>query len=68
MMGNEEKGGVEHWPYETAYSILKIQGTPTRMIFFPDEGHVYAKPKSARFAFNEVLNWLEIYMPPADAD
>lgn len=68
MMGNEEKGSVEHWPYETAYSILKSQGAPTKMILFPEEGHVYAMPESARFAFDEVLDWLETYMPPAEAD
>ena len=66
MVGNEDLGGVAHLPSEVMYSILKENGVPTRMLKFPEEGHNYTRPESARFAFEEVHKWLETHMSKAD--
>lgn len=64
MLGNEILGGVDHMPSEVLYSILREQGTPTRMIKFVEEGHNHSRPASARRAFEEARNWLERHMRP----
>lgn len=62
MMGNEERGGVDHFPYEVIFSILRYNGIPTRMLSFMDEGHGYAHPAAAQIAFEEARSWFDAYV------
>ncbi|NIR62060.1 MAG: alpha/beta fold hydrolase, partial [Gammaproteobacteria bacterium] len=63
LMGGGPPGGMDHWPWEVVFAILRDRGTPARMLVFPEEGHVYASPDSARLAFEEMRAWLEAHMP-----
>lgn len=68
MMGSEERGGLRHWPWEAVFTITRGRGVPARMLIFPEEGHAYSSPQSARRAFNEIMAWLEVYVPPNAPD
>ena len=56
--------------HETAFTLIRQAGVPTRYIMFPDEGHTYSTPEAALVAFDLVTDWLAKHMPaePGDAD
>lgn len=63
LVGRGAGGGVDHWPWEVVYSILRSRDTPARMLVFTGEGHNYSSPASAGLAFTEMRAWLELHMP-----
>lgn len=48
------------------HGVLQLMGVPSRMVIFPDEGHWIAKPRNARVWWNEVLDWLDRHLSPAE--
>lgn len=40
------------------FTALQRQGIPSRLLYFPDEGHFIAKPQNAKLWWNEVHGWL----------
>jgi dipeptidyl aminopeptidase/acylaminoacyl peptidase len=40
------------------YNTLQARGVPTRLVWFPDEGHWVMKPRNSRLWYGEVLAWL----------
>ena len=44
------------------YTALQLNGTPSKLIIFPDEGHWIMKPQNSEFWYGEVLGWFEKYL------
>jgi len=41
------------------YNTLQARGIPSRLVWFPDEGHWVLKPRNSRLWYDEVFAWLE---------
>jgi len=41
------------------FTALQRQGVPSRMVYFPDEGHWINKPANAALWYNEFLKWMD---------
>jgi dipeptidyl aminopeptidase/acylaminoacyl peptidase len=50
------------------FTALQIQGVPSRLLMFPDEGHWVLKPGNSRLWHNTVMDWLHRYLGGAEAD
>ena len=48
------------------FTALRRQGIPSRLVYFPDDGHWINKPKNSRLFYNEVLGWLDKYIGKPD--
>jgi|Deesub1362B_J571_1020462.scaffolds.fasta_scaffold00919_2 dipeptidyl aminopeptidase/acylaminoacyl peptidase len=44
------------------FTALQRQGVPSRLIIFPDEGHVISKPQNNVRWWKEIHRWLEKYL------
>jgi dipeptidyl aminopeptidase/acylaminoacyl peptidase len=44
------------------YTALQLNGTPSKLIVFPDEGHWIMKPQNSEFWYGEVLGWFEKHL------
>jgi dipeptidyl aminopeptidase/acylaminoacyl peptidase len=44
------------------YTALQLNGTDSRLVVFPDEGHWILKPQYSEFWHREVLGWLAKYL------
>lgn len=50
------------------FTALQRQSIPSRLLYFPDEGHWVLKPKNSRLWNNTVLDWLDRFvMTPQSA-
>lgn len=43
----------------TAFNSLQAQGVPSRLLTFPDEGHVATKPENTVMWYDVVFNWVK---------
>lgn len=43
------------------FTALQRQGIPSKMLYFPDEGHWVQKPANARLWWTTVLDWIDHY-------
>ncbi|MCJ7813666.1 prolyl oligopeptidase family serine peptidase, partial [bacterium] len=41
------------------FTALQRQNVPSKLLYFPDEGHFIEKPQNARLWWNTVLNWID---------
>ncbi|HUI42508.1 MAG TPA: S9 family peptidase [Terriglobia bacterium] len=46
------------------FTSLQRRGVPSRMLYFPDEGHWVLKPQNSRLWYHTVLDWLDRYLQP----
>ncbi|HVN77591.1 MAG TPA: S9 family peptidase [Terriglobia bacterium] len=46
------------------FSALQRRGVPSRLLYFPDEGHWVLKPQNSRLWYRTVLEWLDRYLKP----
>lgn len=46
------------------FSALQRRGVPSRLLYFPDEGHWVLKPQDSRFWYQTVLAWLDRHLQP----
>jgi dipeptidyl aminopeptidase/acylaminoacyl peptidase len=46
------------------FTALRRQDVPTRLVYFPDEGHWISKPANQRVWWTEVQEWLVRYLRP----
>jgi dipeptidyl aminopeptidase/acylaminoacyl peptidase len=46
------------------FSALQRQGVPSRLLYFPDEGHWVLKPQNSQLWYKTVLGWLDQYLKP----
>jgi dipeptidyl aminopeptidase/acylaminoacyl peptidase len=46
------------------FSALERQSVPSRLLYFPDEGHWVLKPQNSQLWYRTVLGWLDQYLKP----
>jgi dipeptidyl aminopeptidase/acylaminoacyl peptidase len=46
------------------FTMLQRRGIPSRLLYFPDEGHWVLKPQNSRLWYQTVLGWLDRYLSP----
>jgi dipeptidyl aminopeptidase/acylaminoacyl peptidase len=44
------------------FTALQRRGVPSRLIYFPDEGHWVLKPQNSQLWYKTVLEWLDKYV------
>ncbi len=44
------------------FTALQRQGTPSKLLFFPDEDHFVRKPRNAELWWNTIHEWFEEYL------
>jgi len=44
------------------FTALQRKGVPSRLLYFPDEGHWVLKPKNRKVWWETVLDWIERYV------
>ncbi|MFB0519079.1 MAG: prolyl oligopeptidase family serine peptidase, partial [Acidobacteriota bacterium] len=47
-----------------AFTALQRQGIPSRLLYFPDEGHWVLKPQNAELWWKTVLQWFDQHLKP----
>lgn len=47
------------------FTTLQRKGIPSKMLYFPDEGHWVLKPANSELWHNTVFDWLKEYLKPA---
>lgn len=45
-----------------AFQAAQLRGIPSRMVYFPDEGHWMSKPQNSLLWQREFFGWLNIYL------
>jgi dipeptidyl aminopeptidase/acylaminoacyl peptidase len=46
------------------FTSLQRRGVPSRLLYFPDEGHWVLKPQNSQLWYKTVLGWLDQYLKP----
>jgi dipeptidyl aminopeptidase/acylaminoacyl peptidase len=44
------------------FTSLQRRGVPSRLLYFPDEGHWVLKPQNSQLWYKTVLEWLDKYV------
>jgi dipeptidyl aminopeptidase/acylaminoacyl peptidase len=44
------------------FTALQRQGVPSKLVYFPDEGHWVLKPKNVIFYYEQFLEWVDSYL------
>lgn len=44
------------------YTTLQRQNVPSKLVYFPDEGHWIMKPQNSEFWYGQVLDWFSKYL------
>ncbi|MGI8995113.1 MAG: prolyl oligopeptidase family serine peptidase [Pyrinomonadaceae bacterium] len=44
------------------FTALQKQGVPSKLLYFPDEGHWILKPQNSELWYNTVLGWLDTHL------
>ena len=50
------------------FTALQIQGVPSKLLTFPDEGHWVLKPGNSCLWHNTIMDWLHEHLGGAEAD
>jgi dipeptidyl aminopeptidase/acylaminoacyl peptidase len=67
ISGSKELGGIGGMTNEYIFSMLKRNGTDTKLIYFPDEGHGAIRLANRKFLMQTAIDWVEKHMPEAPA-
>jgi dipeptidyl aminopeptidase/acylaminoacyl peptidase len=46
------------------FTALQLQGVPSKLLYFPDEGHWVLKPQNSELWYKTVLGWVGQYLKP----
>ncbi len=46
------------------FTALQLNGTESKLVIIPDEGHWILKPQNSEFWYGQVLDWLGKYLKP----
>ncbi len=46
------------------FTALQRRGVPSKLLYFPDEGHWVLKPQNSQLWYKTVLTWLDQYLKP----
>jgi dipeptidyl aminopeptidase/acylaminoacyl peptidase len=44
------------------FTALQRQGVPSRLLYFPDEGHWILKPANNKFYYDQFIDWMDAYL------
>ncbi|HVO76696.1 MAG TPA: S9 family peptidase [Candidatus Bathyarchaeia archaeon] len=44
------------------FTALQRQGVPSRLLYFPDEGHWILKPANNKFYYEQFIGWMDTYL------
>jgi dipeptidyl aminopeptidase/acylaminoacyl peptidase len=44
------------------FTALQVQNVPSRLLYYPDEGHWILKPQNSELWYNTVLGWFDTYL------
>ncbi|MEW6130424.1 MAG: S9 family peptidase [Acidobacteriota bacterium] len=44
------------------FTALQLQNVPSRLLYYPDEGHWILKPQNSELWYDTVLGWFETYL------
>ena len=44
------------------FTALQRQGVPSKLVYFPDEGHWILKPKNIVFYYEQFIGWMDRYL------
>ena len=44
------------------FTALQRQGVPSKLLYFPDEGHWILKPKNNIFYYGQFIGWMDRYL------
>jgi dipeptidyl aminopeptidase/acylaminoacyl peptidase len=47
------------------FSVLQRRGVPSKLLYFPDEGHWILKPQNSELWFKTVLDWFDQWLKPS---
>jgi len=47
-----------------AFQAAQLRGIPSRLMYFPNEGHWVMKPQNSVVWHSEFFKWLDIYLMP----
>jgi dipeptidyl aminopeptidase/acylaminoacyl peptidase len=46
------------------FTALQLQNVPSKLLYFPDEGHWVLKPQNSELWYKTVIGWLDQYLKP----
>lgn len=46
------------------FTALQLQGVPSKLLYFPDEGHWVLKPQNSELWYKTVIGWVNQYLKP----
>jgi dipeptidyl aminopeptidase/acylaminoacyl peptidase len=46
------------------FTALQRRGVPSKLLYYPDEGHWVLKPQNSQLWYRTVLDWLDQYLKP----
>jgi dipeptidyl aminopeptidase/acylaminoacyl peptidase len=49
------------------FTALQLQGVPSKMLYFPDEGHWVLKPQNSQLWWKTVNDWVDEWTKPASS-
>jgi dipeptidyl aminopeptidase/acylaminoacyl peptidase len=49
------------------FTALQVQNVPSKLLYYPDEGHWVLKPQNSELWYNTVLGWFDTYLKPQTA-
>jgi dipeptidyl aminopeptidase/acylaminoacyl peptidase len=44
------------------FTALQRQGVPSKLVYFPDEGHWVLKPRNNKFYYEQFIGWMDAYL------
>jgi dipeptidyl aminopeptidase/acylaminoacyl peptidase len=44
------------------FTALQRQGVPSKLVYFPDEGHWIMKPRNNEFYYEQFIGWMDSYL------
>jgi dipeptidyl aminopeptidase/acylaminoacyl peptidase len=62
ISGSEELGGIGGMTNEYIFSMLKRNGTDTKLILFQDEGHGTTRLANRRYLMQTAIDWVESHL------
>ncbi len=46
------------------FTALQVQNVPSKLLYYPDEGHWILKPQNSELWYTTVLGWFDTYLKP----
>lgn len=62
VIGGERDFRVPYTQDLEFFTALQVQGVPSKLVIFPDEGHWVLKPQNSEFWYKTFLDWLGAHL------